>query len=175
MRKSILLSCLGLLLVIVAALGTLFVVGPLLTLKALRHDLKTRDAQALDQVVDFSALRINVVSRTNHQIKSSDKHRTLGALRSDVTQFFADKKLREATTPAGLIGLVCDSDPQSSDALKSGKPCPLPGARLHSFRLRSDAGVVVSVQRRSGGRLDLILRRRGLRWQIIDIVGPPAA
>lgn len=171
MRMLVLLLVL---LAVVAAAG-LYGLSPLLTLRAYKQDIAERDAAGLEKIVDFEAFRERLIARTHRQVEVRNEGEFLGELQAEAVKWLADGMLKQAATPAGMIGLVCDGDPDAENPTEAGKPCEVAEAELHDYALQSPSRLSIGALREDGIDLTFEFRRDGLRWTIIDIIGPPAA
>jgi hypothetical protein len=170
----------GLVVVLLLALGAYVGAGPYLTVRAIREAVKTQDAAALSDQVDFPALRASLkrqlgdrlVREAGVDVQSS----LLGAFGLSLASGLVGGVVDAMVTPVGLGAMMegrkvwkrVDGGLSSPDV--QGDPAaakePLHGAR---YRYESASRFTATVQDESGRPLVFVMTRDGLQWRLSDI------
>lgn len=168
----------ALLLALLAWVGS----GPWRTIEGIRRAVKTEDARALAQHVDFPALRASLKPQLQDRIVRAAgveaQSGPLAAFGVSVATGLAGGLVDALVTPAGLGAMMEGRKvwnrvggippPARSDTSAQAEPLPDPRLRFESF---SRAAVAVPLE--DGGELTLVLTRTGTRWRLSEIRLPP--
>lgn len=168
MRKLLILVAV---LVVIAAGYALWWSQPLLALRQLKIALVSRDEDRVATLVDFAALRVNVLKHTDHKIDVANQDEFLGGLRRSIEKDLAEGKIETLTTPEGLIHVVCDKKPDGSvdtSPQPRDKPCPVHGELRNPHYLESSR-FIVGIHKQSGADLRLTLARGDDGWKLVDL------
>lgn len=169
----------ALLVVVLLALAGWIAAGPFLTINAIREAIATEDTAALQEHVDFVAVRSGLRGQVEDAIARKagiDTHHPLGALALGLANTAAGGIVDALATPAG-IGAVLQGrgllHRLSGGGLKQGDPYahqpPPDPLRDASYRFESPSRFTATVRTADGDPVVFVLRRNGLHWKLTDI------
>lgn len=152
--------------------------GPWFTVDAIREAVKTRDAAALSEQVDFPALRgslkAQLSDRMAREVGADAQDNPLAAFGLGVATSVAGGIVDAMVTPAGL-GAVMEGrnvwDRASGVPMPSGDGTDTRAEPLHDarYRFESLSRFTATVQDDQGRPVVFVLSRQGLRWKLSDI------
>jgi hypothetical protein len=152
------------------------VAKPYLVVEDIKSALRADDATQLSEHIDFPVLRQNLTARLTAQMQaqSSPEWKTnpllaaVGQIGSTVIDGAVAALVQPATVAALLEGRrLVNWRPEASDRAAAGEP--LKDARCGYDSLNTFSIRVPAVQ---GEEIRFLLSRRGLDWQVTDIVVP---
>jgi hypothetical protein len=164
--------------VLLLALAGYVGAGPYLTINAIRDAVKTRDAAALAEQVDFPALRANLQAQLTDRIargvNADTQANPLAAFGLGLANHAVAAIVEVVVTPVGLGAMMegrkvwerASGIPIPSDPDVPARPEPLHDAR---YRYESLSSFTATVQDDGGRPLVFVLTRKGLRWRLSDI------
>lgn len=167
MKKAIIaLVCL------VILLGGYAAAGPYMTLSAIKTGLVEQDTEKLTENIDFPVLRENLREQfMAAALKKSGKElegNPFAGLAAGFAAKMVDGLLDTIVTPAGLASLMEGKKSQEEEADgpvdrdKIFEDAQLGYDSLDTFSVR--------VPNKEGGELQLILKRQGLSWKLVNVV-----
>ena len=171
MKKSLfaLLLCAG---------AAWFYFTPFMAVDRLEAAAEAGDSQALNEMVDFPALRTSIKSEIQGSVARGIQRDggPFAALGSAVTGMIVDPVVNAAVTPEGISLLMKGRSPGDGD--DSGEDDEKWRERTKITRRweASDRFVIRYSDRESGDeRISLVMRRDGLDWRLSGIRFPTAA
>jgi hypothetical protein len=162
-----------LVLALVAAVGWIYF-GPHMALKKLQAAAESGDVEAMNELVDFPALRTSVKENAKTAVSRELSDRTrlpgVGAIGGILAGRVVNPVVDLAVTPSGVAALTSGRLPGARS--KDGeKPRGLPeGLKMKRGYEGMDRFEVRYVDRESGDeRIALIMRRDGLNWKLTGV------
>lgn len=160
-------------LALVAAIGWVYF-GPHMALKKLQAAAESGDIEAMNELVDFPALRTSVKENATTAVSRELSNRTrlpgVGAIGGILAGRVVNPVVDLAVTPSGVAALTSGRLPTGRDedgARRRGLPEGLKMKRGYEGMGRFE---VRYVDRESGDeRIALIMRRDGLNWKLTGV------
>ena len=178
-RASIAIVALGLLLLAYVA------AGPWLAIKGIRTALAERDAAALEQYVDFPALRVNLKAHLDDYIlrksglrKGGDVAESggfLGAIGLQIASGLGGTAVDAMVTPMGIGSLLQGhamwkrAAGQTTNGDAYGPPQPMDPLKGAKTRFESTSRFTATVKDAEGEPVVAVFQRQGLHWRLADI------
>jgi hypothetical protein len=178
------------LLVIAAVVVGLFLVAyfasPLLAVRGLIAAAKAGDEAALEQKVDFPALRQSMKDEMNARLVAEmrrdlgDRDNALGGLGMLLAPSLISSAVDALITPKAVAAMVTEArEPRAADAVGQAAPQPeSTGDRIkrnYGYRSLDTFAVTLTDSQRPERKLDLLLERRGVFfWKLagVDLPDP---
>ena len=180
MRNTTRWAILGGLLTLAAVAYWFF--SPYWTLWGLRDALVTADSVALEAQIDFPVLRQNLKDQVNAQFMAEAgedlQDNPFSVLAMGLATGLVDKIVDGLVTPAGLARLTAGIEPTvNAEAVSDPAPVELDSSSnlLEHATIRRNSLSSFSVHVRDPKKeeeIQLLFRRDGLRWVLINIVLP---
>lgn len=147
---------------------------PYLALRELQAAAEAGDAQALNEVVDFAALRGSVKSEIQGAVSreiSKDAGNPFAAIGSAVTGMLVDPVVNAAVTPEGISLMMKGRRPtDDSDEKKDGDENWRDDVKIDRGWEGTDRFVVQYRDAKTGDeQVALVMRREGLRWRLSGV------
>lgn len=153
------------LIVFVAAIvGGYYFVSPWLAMNNLREAALSADSEALDDVVDFAAVRASMKDRVQTRIDDETGGGLLGQIGSVIADKLADGAIDLAVSPKGLSTILVTGG--VAGAVTGGQPTEVTWdvEREGFSRFRG-----VGTKEDGSATPVMIFERRGLGWEVVDI------
>ena len=157
-----------------ALAGVLYLASPERSLRGLGDALEAGDREALERHVDFPLLRRNLKQQLVAQLareSPGSQRDPFGALARGVTKLVADQILDTIVTPTGIAELLRGARPfgaEPGEGRAPRDPADGPLSRVR-FEWASHDRVLAFVENDFGDEVQVVLRRYGLRWRLVDI------
>lgn len=145
---------------------------PYLVVNEMRTAARERDAVALAAHIDFESVRQSFKDQLNTAVRPRSNDNVLATMGAMVAGAVAERLIDFMVTPEGLRQLMSGVAPAADSA--AGKPAREPFEKV-SRRYEALDRFVASVDTDEGKRIDFVLRRRGLQWQLAEIRLPQRA
>lgn len=161
--------------------GGLFVSGPFIALHNLSAALQDHDVQRLEETVDFPVLRENIKSQLNASMGKELGHlkdNPFGLLAAGFAATMVDGLVDAFLTPSGLQKLMEGQRPEEQGAQAEGGAGEEGSTDTAGFfdnatyRFDSPSRFSASVTGEDGKVTRFVLFRKGLGWQLGNIVLP---
>jgi len=151
---------------------------PYMAVNKLQAAAERGDAEALNEMVDFPALRTSI--RTEIQGATARGIQkdggVLAALGAAAAGFVVGPVVDAAVTPQGISMLMKGQSPGDDDKDSDDEESWRDDVKIHRRWEASDKFVVQYRNRDSGrDQIALVMRREGLRWRLTGIRFPTAA
>lgn len=170
--------------VVVGLFLVAYFASPLLAVRGLVSAAKAGDESALDQRVDFPALRQSMKNEMNARLVAEmrkdlgDHDRALGGLGMLLAPSLISSAVDNLITPKAVAAMVTEArEPRASDAV--GQATPKPGdagdeiKRSYGYRSLDTFAVTLSQPRHPDRKLSLLLERRNLFfWKLAGVELP---
>lgn len=172
--------------VVIGAFLVAYFGSPLLAVRGLIEAAKAGDEAALEQRVDFPALRQSMKNEMNARMVAEmrkdlgDKGAVLGGLGMLLAPSFISSAVDALITPKAVAAMVTEArEPRASDAV--GQTTPKPDnaddriKRSYSYRNLDTFAVTLTDSQRPERKLDLLLERRAVfDWKLagVDLPDP---
>lgn len=164
-------------------MGGYFFASPYIAVYQIRQAAKDRDADALEQHIDFPSVRESVKAQINVKVMESAKtelaDNPFAALGVAFAGAMVDGMVNAMVTPAGLAQMMKGDKPKLKDQPRTsqGSNEPAPAAREPfegaEMSYQGFNRFVVSVPDKTGdGQVRFILTRSGLSWLLSDVKLP---
>jgi hypothetical protein len=162
-----------------ALAGALYLAAsPFLAVRSLQTAIEQRDSEALEDRIDFPALRENLKEQLNaFMIARATEEQggsPLGALAVGLASRFADGMVDSFVTPAGLAQAMSGEKMATRASGPGGAAERADGELFRDARYsyHSLDRFSVWLPNASGGETRLVLKRRGLSWKLTNIALP---
>lgn len=178
MKKKIVV----LLSVLVLALGAYCYAQPYLTMNEIRNAAKAYDADELNQHIDFVSVRASLKEQLNRRLAQEitgghDISNPFVMLGTALASGFLDVMIDNYVTPAGIAGLLEGQKVEALPKMKNNNNAPQQAAKNSKEKVAVKAAyqslntfnVLVGEEKQ---QIEFILRRKGLSWQLSNIVLP---
>lgn len=178
----------ALVVVVLLALAGWIAAGPFLTINAIREAIAAEDTAALQEHVDFPAVRGSLRAQVEDALARNAgidaRNNPLGAFALGLANSAAGGIVDALATPAGigavlqgrgLLHRISGNGSVEGDTY-AHRPPPDP-LRDASYRFESTSRFTATVRTDAGDPVVFVLDRQGLRWRLTDIRLPlaPAA
>ena len=169
----------GILIVLLMALGTYVASGPYLTVRAIRRAVVAQDAPALEKQIDFPALRASLKAQLDDRMVRSAgadlQASPLGAFGLTIAGAVADTTVDAMVTPMGLGALMQGHIllKRFDHGLSSSEPSSPEPLHDPTYKYESTSRFIASTHDANGRPMVFVLTRHGLQWQLSDIQLPP--
>lgn len=170
---------LGLVVVLLLALVTLWAAGPWLAMRSIDQALAQRSPGLLEQHVDFPALRVSLKAQLADSLVRAAgpdvQANRWGALAVNAAGQLAGAGVDTVVTPGGVIALLHGQGVwRRATGQRSGADTYAPSAPpapFQSVEWRYESPSRFSAVRRTaeGRQTTFVFQRQGLRWRLVDI------
>lgn len=154
--------------------------GPYLAIDGIRKALAEQDVAALEQHVDFPALRVNMKAHLEDYIARqgggmAESGGLLGAIGLQVVSGLGGTAVDAMVTPLGIGALLQGrgmwkrATGQTVDGDAYGAPQPLDPLKGAELRYESTSRFTATVVDAQGEPVVAVFQRKGLRWRLVDI------
>lgn len=169
-------------LVVVVLLLAWAVAAPYLTVYRMKVAADARDGEALSQHIDFPSVRQSFKDQLNARMlgeaKPGEQGSGLKALGASFAGVVVDRMVDAYVTPAAIGEMMRGAPADAPAPTRDESPSPPPDAEqapLADARMgyRGLSRFVIEVEERQKGETaQFVLRRRGLGWQLTEILLP---
>jgi hypothetical protein len=168
-RKSPVLPLFSLALCVFAAW---LYVSPYLAYRKLTRAADRGDVEALNEVVDFPALRTSFKENLKTVVAreiSSEPDNPFAAMGGALAGMLTSRVVDAAVTPAGIAALTRGNDPTESDSRGDGERENTSVERDRRYEGLNRFAVRYMDKENGGEQFALILRRDGLGWKLSGV------
>lgn len=161
-------------LVVFAVAGWLYFT-PYMALNKLQAAAEAGDTQALNEMVDFPALRTSIKGEVQSAVARGIQKDggIFAALGSAVTGMMVDPVVNAAVTPEGIGLLMKGRSPTDDEDSKEDDENWREDVKIGRRYEAADRFIVQYSDRESGDeRISLVMRRDGLRWRLAGVRFP---
>ena len=178
MKKGI-----ALVVVMLLALAGWIAAGPFLTINAIREAIAAEDTAALQEHVDFPAVRSSLRAQVEDALARNAgidaRNNPLGAFALGLASSAAGGMVDALATPAGIGAVLqgrgllhrVSGNGQVDGDTYAHQPPPDP-LRDASYRFESTARFTATVNTADGDPVVFVLRRNGLEWKLTEVLLP---
>lgn len=160
---------------------------PYIAVNDLKESVKAKDAEAIEERVDFVRLRMSLKDQFNSVMmakmdEESDKikNNPFMGLGMMLASSMVDKMVDASITPAGLRRMMAGEKPiQKKSVKEDGKEAERVDSQFEEARMGYDSdskfSVYVPSRSKKTGEVKevrLVLRRDGLTWRLTDVILP---
>ncbi len=165
---------------LVALLLAYVAAGPYLAINGIRKALETQDVSALEQHVDFPALRVNMKAHVEDYVARQggalvESGGLLGGIGKQLARGLGGAAVDAMVTPLGIGALLqgrsmwMRAAGRTVDGDTYGAPRPADPLKDAELRYESTTRFTATIIDGTGQPVVAVFQRKGLRWRLSDV------